>query len=268
MNTGCILTLTLACATVAHADFSYLQTRTSAGGPPPAGDTVTKHYLKGQKMKIETARASTIFDFGAQTTTFIDNQAKTYSVTPFADLGKSAAAAEISASVDMKETGQKKNVNGFNASQVVMTVAMQSQMSIELEIWISSDVPGAAELRAFYQRNGKHFPWSTLGGDGNPGMRKAFSDMQKRISSLGGVPVLQTTRMKSVGSDPRMAQAKARLEEMKKQGGQQAAMAEQTLARMSGGPGFEITMESSGFSTNAIPDSVFAVPGDYKKVTR
>ena len=53
---------------------------------------------------------------------------------------------------------------------------------------------------------------------------------------------------------------------------QQAAMAEQMLARMGGAAGggslFEVTMESSGFSTSAIPDSVFVVPGDYKKVTK
>ena len=82
--------------------------------------------------------------------------------------------------------------------------------------------------------------------------------------------------MKSAGNEQmnaQMAQARARIEEMKKQGGQQAAMADQMLARMGGMGGgggalFEMTMESSGFSTSSIPDSVFAIPADYKLVTK
>jgi hypothetical protein len=68
-----------------------------------------------------------------------------------------------------------------------------------------------------------------------------------------------------------MEQARARLEAMKKAGGPQAQAAEQALARMGGmggaggGSMFEITMESSGFSTAPVPDSVFAIPAGYTK---
>jgi hypothetical protein len=105
-------------------------------------------------------------------------------------------------------------------------------------------------------------------------MQKAMADMQRKLARMGGVPVLQTTRMTAAGNpqmEAGMEQARARLEEMKKQGGQQAATAEQMLARMGGAGGgslFEVTVESSGFSTASIPDSVFAIPADYQKVTR
>jgi hypothetical protein len=68
-----------------------------------------------------------------------------------------------------------------------------------------------------------------------------------------------------------MAQARARLEEMQKQGGPQAQAAAQALARMGaapgggGGSGFEINMESSNFSTASIPDSIFAIPAGYQQ---
>jgi hypothetical protein len=70
-----------------------------------------------------------------------------------------------------------------------------------------------------------------------------------------------------------MAQARAQMEAMIKQGGPQAAAAQQALARMGGAaPGggalFEITMESSGFSASGIPDSVFAIPAGFQKVER
>ena len=69
-----------------------------------------------------------------------------------------------------------------------------------------------------------------------------------------------------------MAQMRAQMEAMAKQGGPQAAAAQQALARMGaasgGGSLFEITMESSDFSTGSIPDSVFAIPAGFQKVER
>jgi hypothetical protein len=283
MKTAHLLIVMLGCGMAAKADFSYSQTRKSSQAMPAAGgEATTKHFLKGQKMKVDSGKTASIFDFDAQTVTVLDNQQKTYTVTPFGDLGKGLPQTGMNANVDVKETGQKKNINGFTASEVVMTIAMQSQqgtqamtMSVEMDMWISNDVPGAKELRAFYAKNGDRFPWAALGtGGGNPGMQKAIADMQKKMASIGGVPVMQITRMKTAGNpqmSAQMEQARAKFEEMKKQGGQQAAIAEQMLARMggaSGGSMFEITMESSGFSVNPIADSVFAVPGDYRKVTK
>src|SRR3954451_10420494 len=118
MKTGHLLTLTLACTLVARADFSYTQTRKSSTATPGApGDSATKHYLKGQKMMLDSERTASIFDFDAQTLTVIDRQKKTYSVTPFSDLGKALPQTGMNASIDVKDTGQKKNINGFNASE-------------------------------------------------------------------------------------------------------------------------------------------------------
>jgi hypothetical protein len=284
MKTVHLMMLTVACTLIARADFSYTQTRKSAQGMGTGGDQVTRHYLKGQKMKVDSGKSASIFDFETQTVSSLDTQNKTYTVTPFSELGKAAQQSEISAKIDVKETGQKKSINGFNASEVVMTVAMEGgpggapgakmQMQMEMDKWLSSEVPGAQELRAFYQKNGARFPWAALGGGGNVGMQAAIADMQKKIASIGGVPVLQVTRMKAAGNEEQaaqMAQARARIEEMKKQGGQQATMADQILARLPGPAGgslFEVTMESSNFSTSSIPDSVFAIPADYKKTAR
>jgi hypothetical protein len=284
MKTVHLMMLTVACTLIARADFSYTQTRKSAQGMGTGGDQVTRHYLKGQKMKVDSGKSASIFDFETQTVTSIDNQKKTYSVTPFSELGKAAQQSEITAKIDVKETGQKKSINGFNVNEVVMTVAVEGgpggapgakmQMQMEMDMWLSSEVPGAQELRAFYEKNGARFPWAALGGGGNTGMQAAIADMQKKIATIGGVPVMQVTRMKAAGNEQQaaqMAQARARIEEMKKQGGQQAAMADQILARLpapAGGSLFEVKMESSNFSTSSIPDSVFAIPADYKKTAR
>jgi hypothetical protein len=108
-------------------------------------------------------------------------------------------------------------------------------------------------------------------------MQKAMVDLQRKMAGLNGVPVMEVVRMKAAGSggdaqNAQLAQARARLEEMQKQGGPQAAAAAQALARMGGGSGggsmFETTMESTNFSTAAIPDSVFAIPAGFTKADK
>ena len=286
MKTIRLLALALTTALAAHADFSYIQTRKSAQTMgAAAGDQTTKHYYKGQKMKTDSAATASILDCDAQTITSINHQQKSYTVTRFSDMGQTLKGIGAEATIDVKETGQRKNINGFNATEVMLTVAMDSpqaaqtgmKMQVELSMWLSPDVPGTQDLRAFYQKNMDKFPWAAMAGGGQPGMQKAMADMQKKMASLGGVPVLQVMKMKTVGNDARaakaqqeMAKARAQMEAAVKQGGAQAAAAEQMLARMGamgggGGSLFEITTESSGFSTASIPDSVFAIPAGYSK---
>ena len=239
--------LALACALAAHADFSYTQTRKGGPAAAAAGDPTTKHYFKGQKMKMESSTSSTIMDVDAQTFTTINHAQKTYTVRKFSDLSQVMKDSKVDAKIEVHETGQKKNINGYNASEVVMTMAMESpqaaqtgmKMIMEFDMWLSPDVPGASELRAFYQKNMDRPPWASMASGANPGMQKAMADMQKQIARLGGFPVLEVMRMKTAGNEAQMAQmqqgmaqARERLEAMRKQGGQQAQMAEQALARM------------------------------------
>lgn len=290
MRIATLWVLTLAAVVTARADFSYTTTRKSAQAPAAGAPSQnTKHYLKGQKVKMEMADSATIMDLDAQTVTIINNARKTYSVTKFSDVGQALDKAGMEAKVDLKDTGQRKSINGYEANEIVMTVSMDApagaaagmKFTLEMDTWLSSAVPGAQEYLAFYRKNAGHFPWAAIAGAGNPSMQKAMAEMQKKMTTAGGVPVLQTVKMKTGGNEAQMAQAqagmaqaRARLEEMKKQGGQQAAMADQMLARMGALPGggsgsmFESTMESSDFSTSSIPDSVFAIPAGYQMVEK
>jgi len=284
-----LIVLALIAGAAARADFSYTQTSKSSGS-----ESVTKHYLKGQKMLTDSGSVTTILDFDAQTVTSINKSQKTYTVTKFADMGQAAAAAGgADVKVDVKETGQHKTINGFDASEVVMTMQIDSpqmqgrgagmKLQMEMDLWISPDVPGAGDLLGFYKRNADRFPWASMAQGANPGMRAAMADLQRKISGLKGVPVLEVIRVKNPGaggdqaaaaqSDPRMAQARAQLEAMAKQGGPAAAQAQAALARMGGGGSasgalFETTLESANFSTNPVPDSVFAIPAGFQQTQR
>ncbi|HKD08392.1 MAG TPA: DUF4412 domain-containing protein [Bryobacteraceae bacterium] len=287
-------------ATVAQADFSYTVTRKASGpmGAMAGSPQTSTYYYKGQKMKVDNGSTATIVDFDAQTITLVNNATKSYSVKSLGETSSSLDSKGIEAKIDVKDTGQKKTVNGFSASQTVLTMDVESnqsprpmKMKMEMEIWASPDVPGASELRDFHRRNANRFPWQALAGGGNPAMQSALTDIQKKMASINGVPVQQIVRMTpsggaatpvapqmSAGQSAQMAQARAKLEAMAAQGGPAAAYAKQALERMPGGapgssaagaPGsgamVEITMDSSGFSAASVPDSTFAIPAGYSK---
>lgn len=112
-------------------------------------------------------------------------------------------------------------------------------------------------------------------------MQKSMTAAMRKMASLGGVPVLEVIKTHMTGGPSMsgdqsaqmqqgMAQARARLEAMAAQGGPQADYAKQALARMGSMPspgsggGFEMTMESSDFSSAPIPEAVFAIPAGFQ----
>lgn len=286
MRTLSILGLIAAASLTARADFSYTSTsKTSGGMAPGAANNTSKTYMKGQKMKLDRGTTATILDFDAQTITHIDNNRKTYSVTKFSDMGQTLQQSGAEISVDFKETGQHKVINGYNATEAIMSMDMDNpqarqagmKMHMQFDIWASPDVPGAQEVRAFYQRNLGKFPWSAMTAGGDPRMQQSMAEIQKKIASLKGVPVLQVMKMSMSGNeaanaerDKAMAQARQQLEKMKAEG-RLSPQAEQALARMQGGSGSmmpEVTIESTDFSSSSIPDSVFAIPAGYQQTAK
>jgi hypothetical protein len=303
MKFALTVTLSLAVLLPARADFSYTTTAKSTGGMMagfaaagaggPGAPRTTRHFVKGDKMKLDSGDTAMIMDFGAQTITHLNHTRKTYSTTPFSQIGTAVNKAGLEVQVDVKDTGERKSINGFNAHQVILTMDMDApqmrqqagggdmKMRMTMDMWISSDVPGAQELRSFYQKAGNRNPWEAMLGNagGNESMRRAMAEMQKKMSEMSGVAVLTIMKMSMAGNDPRMAQAqeqmaaaRAKIEEMQKKGGPQAEMAARMLAQMggggAGGPIMEMTTESSNFSTGAIAASEFAVPADYQQAQK
>jgi hypothetical protein len=261
-------------AVTSQADFSYVTTVKSGG---PSAGTVTKHKIKGNKMRIDTGTVTILTDMDAQTITTINHTAKTYTVSPVTQAGAAIQKSGVEMKADVKETGQQKKIGAFNCRQVMMTMTMTGQpmnMTMENEMWVSPDVPGSAELKTISTRMAERgvFP-----GGGDPQTKKMMADLQKQMAKVNGMPILQITRMKS-GDDAQskqmqaqMAAMRTQMEAMKKAGGKQAEMAEKALASMPA-PGakymMEITSESGGFSAAAIPATEFALPAGYKKADR
>jgi len=300
MRTITLLVLTLCFGAAVRADFSYTTTRKTTGGMMASmggaagAPQTSKSYFKGQRMKSDSGAVATIVDFEAQTITTINTTKKTYSVKGFSDVGGAGKSADFEPKIDVRETGQRKTINGFNANEVVMTMQVDSpqaqqmgQMQIEMEMWLSTEVPGYQELHEFYQRNMARYPWAAMAGGANSGMQKAMADLQKKMASMHGVQVESVVRMKAAGGAAQMAQmqqamagACPQLQAMMAQGGPAAAAMKQQYDKMCGGAGggaaasagsstalMEITSDSSDFSTASIPDSVFAIPAGFTKAS-
>ncbi len=239
MNTSRLLVLVLAAACAAHADFRYTSTRKAPSMPGAGLDQTEKHYFKGDRMLLDSGITAIIIDFDAQTVTNIDRARKSYTVSTFADVnGGPVQDEKIDLSADFKETGQHKTINGFNSSEAVMTVQIDTpqqpgtKMEVEIDIWFSPDVPGYSEMEAFYKRNMSRFPWGALTEGANASVRAAMTELQKKMAAMHGAPVLEVIRTKM------------------------------------GGSGVEITSESSDFSVDPIPDWAFEIPAGFRRKTK
>jgi hypothetical protein len=275
----------------AHADFSYTTTRKTTAGASVAGNNSqpSKYYFKGRKMKVETGDTAVVIDSRAQTVTTLDYRQKTMSVRSFAAPGP----RDVSAKIDVKETGQTKTINGHQSTEMLLTTGldspelrtMGSRVEMEMHVWLSQDMPGAAELRKFYKANREGFPWEALSGAGNPAIRWGLAGLQSRIAGKG-IQVLEVVRVKAASGPPAKPLTSAErgkirdtiteLDAKVQKGGPDAVAAVEEMSRLKAmvgddflsGPLFEITVESSGFSTGSIPDSVFAIPAGYQRADR
>jgi TonB family protein len=286
-----VVLLIIGISSMALADFSYTATIKWTRLPVPQ---VVKHYLKGQKMKSESAGSSTILDFDAHTITRINNLLKLYSATKLSDISIPPRQTEVEVTVYVQETGRTRSIDGYDANEVLLTADMDSpqirQMPVKVQterrLWISMGVPGSEQRRAFYDRNREVYPWGVLtdreqehfSNAASQAVWEAAAEMERRKSELKGVPVLEVFTLRSAAGGLKgpntqdWAQARAQLEEQRSKGGPGADSAVQALARadsMGGDPfaTMQYTQESSGFSTEPIPDSVFAIPAGYTLVS-
>ncbi|HEY4087148.1 MAG TPA: hypothetical protein VGM43_14475 [Bryobacteraceae bacterium] len=307
-TTASLCTVALAATLTAHADFSFSKTQKVTGGSMAAmagsaGNRESKSYFKGEKAAEVASDSTILMDFAAQTITTINKVQKTYKVQKFSDVS-AAASSNAQMTINIQDTGQTKTINGFNAKESLVTLDLDfavgrgpaMKMAAEIEVWRSTDVPGAAEMRAFYQKNAANFPWAAMmGAGGNQSIQSAITQVQKKLAQSDGMVVEEVIRIKPAGGGAQAAQmpqapqltpeqqakmeaAKAQMDAMAKQGGAQAVAAQRAMAAMaamgrgpaaSGGASsalIEMTIDNTGFSTEAVPDSEFVVPSDYKQI--
>jgi len=277
-----------------RADLTFTITRKRTGGASVAGrDSTSKFFLKGDKLKMERADRVVILDFRAGTLQMLDQRSKTVSAGRI-ELAKSGAKSGKE-KIETQETHQSKTIGENEARELTLATTLDSpeleraamRIRMEMSCWVVQGSAGIKELSDFYRRNGARIPWKDLGGDGDSSIEDAIASLESAVSALPAVPVLEVITLKP--ADGGLAQGKlqatpaqatkireamAELDATIQKGGPEAETAARSLAIMNAvvaperrlddsGALFEITLESSGFSTQPIPDSVFAIPVGY-----
>ena len=231
----------------ARADFSYEQTSKITGGmmasmmkvagafSKQAREPIVTHILvKGDRMATLTANSAHIIDLSKETITDINFQKKTYSVMTFEQMKqalerlsqqtkdqKTQEGADMNFKVDVKDTGQTKDINGLNTHEVILSFEMEGTdrksgqkgaMTVTSDMWLAKDVAGYDEVRNFHKRMAEKLAWSPtgMGMMSQPELAKGMAQLYKESSKLNGVPVHHITKMGAKG-DPeqqaKMAQA-------------------------------------------------------------
>ena len=306
------------------ADFTYQETSTITGGAmasmlrlagvfskqarEPIQSTVS---VKGDRMMHRSANHASVIDLGSQTITSIDLQKKQYTVMTFEEMKqmidqmsqkmKQNDKGEMSFKVSAKATGKAKQVAGFDAKEMVLTMEMEAKdkesgqkggMTIITDMWIAPGIPGYQEVRDFYKRMSEKINW-TPGGNmfmQNPQVSEGMAEVYKEASKVDGVPVQQTITMGAAGTvqpadgsspPPQQQQPAAERPSVgsalggalggkfgigrKKTSSDQPPPSSASNGQNAGSL-LEMTTELSSFSSNAVDPSQFEVPAGFKKV--
>ena len=219
-----------------------------------SGTMPTTTYVKGMKMRVDTADGNTIrtsiYDVENQKLYMFDNKKKEADVWDMAqfsaEVGKAVQVQDIKSSI--KPNGQTKEIAGKTANgyDIAVTVpadvnGMKLTMNLTGTTWIVKGAPGTADYIAFYKAAAEK-GW--IMGDpraakGQPGQAKAMTHMYEELSKLGGLPYATDMNIKASGEGP-MA-------------GLMAKMGNMTM-----------TTTTESVETAAIAADMFAPPAGYK----
>lgn len=258
---------------------------------------------------------TSIVDLNSQTITSVDMQKKTWYVMTFDEMKqmmeqmqqsmqnskKNGDNTQMSFKVSAKNTGNAKQVNGYDAKEMVLKMEMEGTdqqsgqtgaMVITTDMWIAPAISGYAEVREFHKRMAEKLNWSPNGSmfAARPEVAQGMAEVYKEIGKLDGMPVMQNVVMGVEGQPGTQPQGQQSTQQPQPQA--QPAADRPTLSGALGGmlgvrrnkksssdpppessngnsqPGslLEMTTELSGFSGAAVDDSQFAVPAGFKKV--
>ena len=214
--------------------------------------------VKGNRKATMSESTGQIIDLSEEKVYDLDIKKKQYTVTTFDEIRRRMREAqekmakesekaepgerqeqkpqkEYEVDFDVKETGQKKQIAGYDAKQAIVTITVREKnhtldegggMVMTNDMWLGPKVPQMKELADFDMRY-----WKQLQGSNGgmlsaeqmasvlamfPLIAKANERMQKDADKLSGTPLETTTTFEAVKSKDQMTQAQ---EQQKSSGG-------------------------------------------------
>ena len=212
------------------------------GGPTTKDGLVSSIAIKGDRKMSVAGDSGEIIDLNEQKVYGLDMKAKTYKVVTFAELRAAYEKAKADATAktqemkpedkkqledtskqyefdaDVKETGQKKNINGFDTHEVILTItAHEKDKKIEesggfvltSDMWLAPRVAALDEVIQFQLKYikavyGQAFVADVQQAAATVAMYPTFqpmaTKMQAESGKLQGTPIVSTTTFDAVKS--------------------------------------------------------------------
>jgi len=207
------------------------------GGKAAREGVTSTVYVKGNRKLTNNGSSGEIVDLTEEKIYQLDNDRKTYKVMTFAELRKQLEEAKKSAEknakesstsskpegpeyevdFDLKETGKKETINGFNTKQVIATVSVREKGKkieqsggsvLTSDMWMGPNVAAMREIADFDRR----YIQKLYGGTGvgtamqqmamlmatTPAFGKAMKTFGEKQSSLDGTPIRSTMTFETV----------------------------------------------------------------------
>lgn len=248
------------------------------GGKGAREGVVSTVAVKGNRKMTTTDKTAQLIDLSEEKVYELDLSKKTYTVVTFADIRRQMEEARRKAAeqaqqasrekeqtaqrsdqnpqmeidFDLKESGQKKAVNGFDAREVIMTVGVHEKgkpiaqnggMVLTSSTWLTPTVPNASEIADFDRRYAEKLALPSMLDAQQmaaamamyPMMADAMTRMQAENVRLDGTPVLTVMKFEAV-APPGAAQENAKQEPQQQNtrpslGGIGGALARRALAK-------------------------------------
>jgi hypothetical protein len=250
------------------------------GGKSAREGVKTSVAVKGDRKTSITDTTGQIIDLKEEKVYDLDLKKKTYKVTTFAEMRrqleeaqrraaeeakkaqaqapaqpqKPAAASkqnepQMDVDFDLKETGQKKSVNGFDTREIVMTITMREKgktidqnggMVLTSDIWMGPRIPAMKEVVDFDVKFAKAIAGPVVAGASAdemasamamyPMMKDALARMKTENVKMDGTPIQTVTTVDAVKSAEQLA-----AEQQQQQDSKSSSSSEKGLGGLIGG---------------------------------
>jgi len=220
------------------------------GGKAAREGVVATNAVKGDRKATMTESNGRIVDLAEEKVYDLDLKKKTYTVVTFAELRQQLKEAqekaqrdaekavreqdekeqpadrkspEVDVDFDVKDTGQKKAVAGYDAREVVMTITVREKgktleqsggIVITSDLWLGPDIPQMKELAEFELRYWKAIAPETAGVSAEqmaavlamyPKVKQGLDRLAKEKETLKGTPLATVTTFDAVKTADQVA---------------------------------------------------------------
>jgi hypothetical protein len=219
------------------------------GGKATKEGIVSTIAVKGDRKITSTDDSATVIDLSEEKIYELNVRDKSYKVVTFAEMRKRMEEAtakaeedarkqraredkkdpnqkEMTVDFNVKDTGQKRQINGFNCRQVIITIAIHEKgktleqaggMLMTTDSWLAPKVAAMREITAFDMRYAKALNENVAVPSADqlaqafamyPGLKDGMAKLQAEKVNMEGTPIESITTVQSVQTQERAASAK------------------------------------------------------------